>query len=377
MILASPLLSLLRLTIERRYSDLHISVGCRAIGRLHGDLVTAEEGIWSEERMTQLIEETLSPAERNTLQEKFSLDAAISLDQQRFRINIYGERGQRAWAIRRLEREIPQPEALNLPDEVIELTRFPHGLVLFTGPTGSGKSTSLAALLSQINQQEAVHIITIEDPIEYLHENKRSLVHQRELGTDVSGFAEALREALREDPDVILVGEMRDLATMRAAITAAETGHLVFSTLHCGDTVGALDRILAMYPADEQDSIRRQLGMTLRAVVAQALLPRADCPGRVPAVEVLRCTNAVQNHIRTAQFSQIYSTLETGRSHGMVSMDYSLASLLKRRLISRETAEAHVRNPRLFQETLAAQNNGSLPLQLTSKASPVSSVAHA
>jgi twitching motility protein PilT len=355
MILAPSLLSLLNLAIEYRYSDLHLSVGSGVIGRLHGDLVTADEAIWTEDRMNQLIEETLSVEEKQILREKFSLDAAISAAQQRFRINIYGERGHSAWAIRRLQRKIPLPEDLNLPSEVVELTNFPHGLVLFTGPTGSGKSTSLAALLSQINEREAVHIITIEDPIEYLHENKRALVHQRELGTDVVGFAEALREALREDPDVILVGEMRDLATMRAAITAAETGHLVFSTLHCGDTVGALDRILAMYPADEQDSIRRQLGMTLRAVVAQALLPRADSPGRVPAVEVLRCTNAVQNHIRTAQFSQIYSTLETGRSQGMISLDHSLASLVQRRMISRETAEGYVRNARLFQQTLAAQ----------------------
>jgi twitching motility protein PilT len=344
---------LLQLCVEQHFSDLHVTVGEPLIGRSNGDLVKASEEPWTESNLKTLLEETLNAEQVATLRTRFSLDAAVSLGEQRFRVNIYGERGYHALAIRRLEREIPAPADLHLPPEVVALTEFPHGLVLFTGPTGSGKSTSLAALIDHINSREAVHIITIEDPIEYLHTSRCALVHQRELGTDVIGFAEALRESLREDPDVILVGEMRDLETMRAALTAAETGHLVFSTLHCGDSVGALDRILAMFPAAEQEAVRRQLGMTLRAVVAQALLPRGDKPGRVPAVEILRCTNAVQNLIRTAQFAQIYSTLETGRSNGMRSMDYSLAELVHRRLLAPETAAPLVRNPRLYDDTRA------------------------
>jgi twitching motility protein PilT len=349
--LSASLERLLQLCIARGFSDLHVTVGEPLTGRDHGGLIAASEQKWSEENLATLLAETLTTAQAEQLRERFSLDAAVSVGAQRFRINIFGERGYHALAIRRLARQIPAPRDLNLPPEVIALTDFPHGLVLFTGPTGSGKSTSLAALLDHINQREALHIITIEDPIEYLHTSRRALVHQRELGTDVTGFAEALRESLREDPDVILVGEMRDLDTMRAALTAAETGHLVFSTLHCGDSVGALDRILAMFPATEQEAVRRQLGMTLRAVVAQTLLPRADQPGRVPAVEILRCTNAVQNLIRTAQFAQIYSALETGRSHDMRSMDYSLAELVHRRLLAPEIASGHIRNQRLYDDT--------------------------
>ncbi len=351
--LSAPLSQLLQLCIAGGYSDLHVTVGELLTGRAHGELVPASTEKWTEEKLAALLAETLTAEQAATLRTRFSLDAAVSVGEQRFRINIFGERGYHALAIRRLAREIPAPRDLNLPAEVVSLTEFPHGLVLFTGPTGSGKSTSLAALLDHINQREAVHIITIEDPIEDLHASRRALVHQRELGTDVTGFADALRESLREDPDVILVGEMRDLETMRAALTAAETGHLVFSTLHCGDSVGALDRILAMFPAAEQEAVRRQLGMTLRAIVAQALLPRSDQPGRVPAVEILRCTNAVQNLIRPAQFAQIYSALETGRSHGMRSMDYSLAELVHRRQLSPETAAGHVRNIRLYEDTRA------------------------
>lgn len=349
--LSVPLERLLQLCITQGYSDLHVTIGQPLTGRAHGSLVPASTEIWSEENLAELLSCSLSTEQSNLLHTHFSIDAAVSLGEQRFRINIYGERGYHALAIRRLALEIPSPSDLNLPAEILSLTDFPHGLILFTGPTGSGKSTSLAALLDHINRHKALHLITIEDPIEYLHTSQRALVHQRELGTDVIGFAEALREALREDPDVILVGEMRDLETMRAALTAAETGHLVFSTLHCGDSVGALDRILAMYPAAEQESVRRQLGMTLRAVVAQTLLPRADRPGRVPAVEILRCTNAVQNLIRTAQFAQIYNTLETGRIHGMRSMDHSLAELVHQRLLCPQIATAHIRNPRLYEDT--------------------------
>lgn len=350
---SEPFRRLLALCLQRGCSDLHLSANSPPVGRLHGSLIRLEEGSLSADNIQALLEGILPGDTLAALMQGRSLDAACSLDGNRFRINIYRERGTPALAIRHLRPSIPKPEELHLPPELLTLTQHPHGLVLITGPTGSGKSTTLASLLHLINVQRACHIITIEDPVEYLHENHTALVHQREIGTDATSFADALREAMREDPDVILLGEMRDLATARAALIAAETGHLVFSTLHCGDTVGALDRILALYPAEEQESARRQLAQALRAVVAQSLLPRCDEPGRVPAVELLRCVPAVQNLIRTAQFAQLYTSLETGRNHGMISYEASLASLVAQGLVALDTARGHARNERLFEQLLA------------------------
>ncbi|NQZ59599.1 MAG: PilT/PilU family type 4a pilus ATPase, partial [Lentisphaeraceae bacterium] len=259
---SATLQELLELSINMGISDLHLSVDSPPIGRIDGILTRYEQAPWSEEHMLKMLDDCLNDEEKQDLRRHKSLDCACSHSGARFRINIYMEKGYPAWAIRRLESKLKTVEELHLPLELLELTSLKDGLVLFTGPTGSGKSTSLATLINHINCNRSCHILTIEDPIEYLHSNKKSLVHQRELGSDVTSFSNSLREALREDPDVILVGEMRDLDTIRAALTAAETGHLVFSTLHCADTVGALDRILAMYPGEEQDSIRRQLGMS-------------------------------------------------------------------------------------------------------------------
>jgi twitching motility protein PilT len=342
---------LLRLCHERGCSDLHLSAGMPPVGRHHGELRRLAAEILDETAMERLAEENLAPADAAQLAAGRSVDAACGEGGQRFRLNFYRERGCPALAIRRLEPRIPSLAELHLPPALADLTAYPHGLVLVTGPTGSGKSTTLAALLDHINRERACHILTIEDPVEYLHESRTALVHQREVGSDTPGFAEALREAMREDPDVILVGEMRDLATARAALTAAETGHLVFSTLHCGDSVGALDRILALYPAEEQDSARRQLAQTLRAVVAQTLLPRlGEEGGRRAAVELLLGTPAVENLIRTGQFNQLYNALETGMSQGMVSFEQSLASLVRERAVDREIARQRVRNPRLFDQ---------------------------
>ncbi len=342
--------SLLRLCLEQGWSDLHLSCDNPPVGRLHGELVRPAIPALDEAAIEDLVAEILSPEQRASLASGRSVDAACGESGQRFRLNFYRERACSAIAIRRLEPRIPSLEELHLPGELLGLTAHPHGLVLVTGPTGSGKSTTLATLLDHINRHRACHILTIEEPVEYLHESRRSLVHQREVGSDTTGFADALREAMREDPDVILVGEMRDLATARAALTAAETGHLVFSTLHCGDSVGALDRILALYPAEEQDSARRQLALTLRAVVAQALMPKSDGTGRRAAVELLRCTPAVENLIRTAQFNQLYNALETGQSHGMISFETSLSGLVRAGLVDREIARARVRNARLFDQ---------------------------
>jgi twitching motility protein PilT len=241
-------------------------------------------------------------------------------------------------------------EALHLPPQLKELTALRDGLVLVTGPTGSGKSTTLATMINAINTGRSGHILTIEDPIEYVHRHRKCLVHQRELYTDVPAFADAVRAALREDPDVILVGEMRDLATMRAAITAAETGHLVFSTLHTADAVGALDRMIGLFPGNEQDSIRQQLSMVLRAVVAQRLLARKDGQGRVPAVEILKVTPAVAHLIRTNKPSQIYSAIETGAALGMQTMEQALAALNVQGLIDEVFARQMARDGRSFED---------------------------
>jgi len=327
MIVSPDIHTILQLCIDHGLSDIHISANSPLISRHDGLLKPIEENdVWDEDRVRELVESCLGIDELKTLQKKLSLDVACSLGIVRFRINIFHERGYLAFAIRMLNATIPALADLDLPPSLADLTKFNSGLVLFTGPTGSGKSTTLASLVDLINQNRACHILTIEDPIEYLHTNKRSLIRQRELGTDVLGFAVSLREALREDPDVILVGEMRDLDTIRAAVTAAETGHLVFSTLHTNDSIGAMDRILSMYPPNEQEAVRRQLAMILKAVVAQTLLPRRD-GGRIAAVEILRVTSGVSNLIRTAQFQQINSALETGVSHGMQSFDMHLAKL--------------------------------------------------
>ncbi|MCM8526066.1 MAG: PilT/PilU family type 4a pilus ATPase [Lentisphaeraceae bacterium] len=352
MIVTSRIQHFLDLSISLQVSDLHLSVNTLPIGRIDGALKELPGEVFTEESMNNFVEETLTEEEYQYLKTNRSLDCAVSCGTTRFRINIYYERGYLAWAIRRLEDKIRTVKELNLPEQLLDLAKLKDGLVLFTGPTGSGKSTSLATILNYINENRSCHILTIEDPIEYLHYNKKSLVHQRELGTDVTSFSNSLREALREDPDVILVGEMRDLDTMRAALTAAETGHLVFSTLHCADTVGSLDRILAMYPAEEQESIQRQLAMTLKAVVAQRLMPGHRGKGRYAAIEILKVNNSVGNLIRTAQFNQIYSVLETSRHIGMQSIDSALSDLVCKKRISEEVALTAVRNQDFFFESI-------------------------
>jgi len=349
---SESLRALLRLCTEHGCSDLHLSAGEPPVGRRQGVLERLAASALDSAAMERLAAECLPTGEREALASGRSIDHACDEEGQRFRLNFYRERGLPAIAIRRLEPRIPSLEELGLPSSLTELTGYPHGLVLVTGPTGSGKSTTLAALLDHINRHRACHILTIEDPVEYLHQSRLALVHQREVGSDTPGFAEALREAMREDPDVILVGEMRDLATARAALTAAETGHLVYSTLHCGDAVGALDRILALYPAEEQESARRQLAQTLRAVLAQTLLPAPPETGggRRAAVELLLATPAVENLVRTAQFNQLYRILETGSAQGMISFEQSLAELARTRAVDRAAARARARNERLFDE---------------------------
>lgn len=356
--------ALLKLTIDKKASDLHLSVLSRPLARINGQLTPVEREEWTEEVMKSFTFDCLEGEEKRDLKLNKTIDISCSIKLTRFRINIYVERGYFAWAIRRLEDKLRSLEELRLPPQLLDFARLKDGLVLFTGPTGSGKSTSLATLINYINNSRSEHILTIENPIEYIHYNKQSLIHQRELGTDVTSFANSLREALREDPDVILVGEMRDLDTMRAALTAAETGHLVFSTLHSADTVGALDRMLAMYPADEQDSVRRQLSMVLKGVVAQRLMLDKTGSGRMAILEILKINSAVSNLIRTTQFAQIYSVLETSSQAGMQSFDQALARAVIEGHILEQDALPHVRNQSSFTAQLNFLNGKSPQSQI-------------
>jgi twitching motility protein PilT len=347
---STELTGMLEQCVTLRASDLHLSAWSPPIVRVDGRLEPLAAEPLSDAAVHRIALTLMQESQQNVFQQHHTLDLALSLPGGvRFRINLFRERGHTALAIRRLDDRFRTLAELNLPPRLGELADLRDGLVLVTGPTGSGKSTTLATMIHQINSTRSCHILTVEDPIEYLHANLRSLVHQRELHRDVPTFADAVRSALREDPDVILVGEMRDTETMRAAITAAETGHLVYSTLHTGDAVGALDRMIGMFPAGEQDSIRAQISMVLRAVVAQRLLPALNGAGRVPAVEVLRVTPAVANLIRTGKSQQIYSAIETGTSIGMQTLEQSLASLVAGERAAPDAARMLVRDVRSFE----------------------------
>ncbi|MGO0122392.1 type IV pilus twitching motility protein PilT [Desulfothermobacter acidiphilus] len=346
---------LLRETRDRNASDLHLTAFMPPVLRLAGHLTPLEEyDPLSPEDIQRLVYQLLSPRQREVLEQRFSVDLAVGLPEiGRFRVNAYYQRGNLAAALRRLADDIPQLETLGLPDSVYRLPDLTCGLVLVTGATGSGKSTTLASIIDRINCKHRRNIITVEDPIEYVHYNKLSIINQRELYTDVTSFADALRSALRQDPDVILVGEMRDLETIRTAIMAAETGHLVFSTLHARDTVSTFARIIGVFPTEEQTQVRQQLAASIRAVIAQQLLPRADGKGRVLASEVLIVTPAVANLIRLGKDEHIRLALETGGRLGMQTMEQCLARLVQERLIDLDTALNAARNPALLKEKLA------------------------
>jgi len=353
-----PLLDrLLRLCVERGASDLHVTAGepvvLRSLGRLERLDLPAPSAADTEAMSLELLDE----GQRRAFAEERTIDLALSLDlpggqQARLRINVFRERGRAALAIRRLEERIRTINELRLPSALGDLTELEEGLVLFVGPTGSGKSTSLATLIDRINHSRDVHVLTLEDPIEYVHRSDRALIRQRQLHSDFPAFASALRATLREDPDVILVGEMRDTDTLRIALTAAETGHLVFSTLHAGSAVGAAERFVGAFADHERDSVRSQLSHVLRAVVSQRLLPTRDGQGRVPAVELLLVTPAVSNLIRSGKPAQVYSAMESGASLGMRTFEASLAELVLGGLVSEERARRAARDPRQLEERL-------------------------
>src|SRR5215813_10289821 len=331
---------LLRRAHELEASDLHVTPGSEPVVRIRGRIerLTDYEKL-SADTTRELVYRILSTTQQKTLETKRSVDLAYSLPGvARFRVNAFFQRQTIGAAFRMIPSEIKSLAELGLPGQLSDLAAKPRGLVLVTGPTGSGKSTTLAAMLDMINRTRSEHILTIEDPIEFLHWHRKCVVNQREIGGDATTFAEALRAALRQDPDVILVGEMRDLETIGTALTAAETGHLVFATLHTQSAPSTIDRVIDVFPAEQQAQVRTQLAASLQGVVTQTLLPTADGRSRVPALEILLPDDAVRNLIRQGKTEQIYSVMQTNTTRGMQTMEQSLADLTVRRVISRDTA---------------------------------------
>ncbi|MCR5797707.1 MAG: type IV pilus twitching motility protein PilT [Eubacterium sp.] len=320
-------------------SDVHVSVGIPIKCRIHGTLQNLTQnpltGADTKTLVEQMIPKRLIADFNDTGEADFSY--AIP-DQGRFRVNVFKQKGSMAFVIRLINSEIPQPEDLGLTDSVIDLVNRKRGLVLVTGPTGSGKSTTLASLINRINENYSHHVITLEDPIEYLHQHKQSVVNQREIGMDTDNYGNALRAALREDPDVILVGEMRDLDTISTAITAAETGHLVFSTLHTIGAAATIDRVIDVFPPHQQPQIRLQLATLLEAIISQQLLKTADGNGRVAAFEILHATTPVRALIREGKGHQIPSVIQTSRKQGMITMDDCIFDLYSAGTVSKDEA---------------------------------------
>lgn len=330
---------LLHVIVDRNCSDLHICTNSEPIIREDGKLKRLNYEKFNAVQTQRMLYEIVSDEQIHKFETTLELDFSYYLPKRaRFRVNLYRERGACAAAFRLISSRIPTCRELNLPTMLEQLSERPRGLILVTGPTGSGKSTSLAAMIDFINTNRAEHIITIEDPIEYLHPHKKSIINQRELGGDTKSFANALRAVLREDPDVILVGEMRDTETIALAITAAETGHLVFATLHTNNAAESIDRIIDVFPPGQQEQIRVQLSNNIVAIIAQQLLPRANGPGRVPVNEIMVATPAVRNLIRENKTHQIPSMIQTSASHGMMSMDQCLRDLYLRSVITLEDA---------------------------------------
>jgi twitching motility protein PilT len=338
---------LLEQMVARRASDLHISVASPPVVRVRGEVERLEDyDPFTSEDTQQLLYRILSSEQQKQLEIKRQLDFSHSVPGlARFRVNVYFQKESVGAAFRMIPDELKTLEELGIPSTLHQLAEKPRGIVLVTGPTGSGKSTTLAALIDEINRNRAEHILTIEDPIEFLHRHKRCIVNQREIGPDATTFAEALRAALRQDPDVILVGEMRDLETISTALTAAETGHLVFGTLHTQSAPSTIDRIIDVFPPEQQEQVRIMIANSLQGVVTQTLLPTADGVGRVPALEVLLPDDAVRNLIRQGKVEQIYSVMQTNTSRGMQTMEQSLADLVQRNIVKLDDALSRSSRP--------------------------------
>jgi twitching motility protein PilT len=338
---------LLEQVVFRGASDLHVTVGAEPVVRVNGRLQRMEEfGRLAPEDTQRMLYRILSTEQQKHFEIKRQIDISYSIPGlARFRVNVYFQRQSLGAAFRLIPAELKTLEELGLPSVLRDFASKPRGLVLVTGPTGSGKSTSLAAVIDEINRTRDDHIMTIEDPIEFLHRHKRCIVNQREIGPDAMSFAEALRGALRQDPDVILLGEMRDLETISTALTAAETGHLVFATLHTQDAPSTVDRLIDVFPAAQQEQVRVQIASTLQGIVTQTLLPTVDGLGRVAALEILLPDDAVRNLIRQAKVEQIYSVMQMNTARGMQTLEQSLSDLVLRGKISKEVALGRTSRP--------------------------------
>ena len=330
---------LLMLAKEKKASDVHITVGLPPKVRVNGELLNLDYPRLSPEDCEKLIEEIMDDRLMEVFKEEGEVDFSFSiLRVGRFRVNVYKQRGSVACSMRIVGTEIPKPEKLGIPQTVVDLYDKKRGLVLVTGPTGSGKSTTLASIVDKINDERNAHVITLEDPIEYLHSHRKAMINQREIGIDTQNYAKALRAALREDPDVILVGEMRDLETISTVLTAAETGHLVFSTLHTIGASATIDRIIDVFPPHQQQQIRIQLAVVLEAIISQQLVPTIDKLKRVAAFEVMHANLPIKNLIREGKTHQIDGIMQTYKKNGMITMDDALYDLYIRGEISGESA---------------------------------------
>lgn len=335
--------------VEQGASDLHMSVSAPPILRLHGEMMPMKYRALTQDYLQALVYEIMSELQRDKFEKSKDLDFAYEVAEiGRFRANIFHDRNGIAAVFRQIPTKILSAEQLGLVPSILKMTEHKKGLVLVTGPTGSGKSTTLAAMVDHINSKRREHILTVEDPIEFVHPNKMSLVNQREVESHTRNFSSALRAALREDPDVILVGEMRDLETIELAISAAETGHLVFGTLHTNSAAKTVDRIINVFPADRQEQIRMMLSESLRGVVSQMLLKRRDKPGRCASIEIMSVTPAISNLIRENKTFQIKSAIQTGKQFGMQTMDQALMDLVMQRKIHPEDAMALAEDKKLF-----------------------------
>lgn len=346
-------------------SDLHVTANAAPMLRVDGGLSPVSgASIWPADKVRAALTSLLSPLQREIFEKELELDFAYTISASaRFRVNFYQQRGAIGAAFRLIPTTIKTLDQLGVPDSVARFSTLPRGLVLVTGPTGSGKSTTLAALIDLVNRTRADHIVTVEDPIEFMHGNKRSLVNQREVGADTHSFANALKHVLRQDPDVILVGEMRDLETISVALTAAETGHLVFATLHTQSAAASIDRVIDVYPPHQQDQVRTQLSATLQGVVSQTLVKKAGGNGRVVATEVLVTTPAISNLVREGKSYQITSSMQAGRELGMHTMDQHLAQLVDEGQITRDSAFEKAHDPETL--TRLIQRSASGPQQVT------------
>ncbi|MGN6324922.1 PilT/PilU family type 4a pilus ATPase [Pseudolysinimonas sp.] len=361
------LINALEAVVNQGASDLHVSSNTPPMIRVDGALRPIPgTDIWDRERVASALYSLMTDEQRKQFDEHLELDFAFTLSEQsRFRVNYYLQRGAIGGAFRLIPTKIKQLEELGVPDVVSRFAGLPRGLVLVTGPTGSGKSTTLAALIDLVNRTRADHIVTVEDPIEFMHKNKKAIVNQREVGADTRSFANALKHVLRQDPDVILIGELRDLETISVALTAAETGHLVFATLHTQSAAATIDRVIDVYPPHQQDQVRTQLGTVLQGVVTQTLVPRASGEGRAVATEVLVTTPAISNLIREGKSYQITSMMQAGRDLGMHTLDQHLADLVDDGTITREAAFEKSQDPETLTRLIQRTVSTGAPMQFT------------